>query len=44
MIEIIVTVQYKGKNFQTNVLAEKGTTCEKIKQVAEEQVIKQWSI
>ncbi|RLL41340.1 BA3454 family stress response protein [Oceanobacillus piezotolerans] len=42
MIEIIVTVEYKGKNYQTNVIANKGITCEKVKFLAKEQVLKQW--
>ncbi|MDP4104712.1 MAG: BA3454 family stress response protein [Bacillota bacterium] len=43
MFEVIVTVNYKGENYQTNVLANKGMTCEKIMHLAEKQVIKQWS-
>lgn len=43
MFEVMVTVNYKGKNYQTNVLANKGMTCEKIMHLAEKQVIKQWS-
>jgi len=43
MIEVMVTVNYKGKNYLTNVLANKGMTCEKIMQIAEKQVVKQWS-
>ncbi|WP_249871538.1 BA3454 family stress response protein [Oceanobacillus saliphilus] len=42
MIEIIVTVEYKGKNYQTNVIADKGITDEKVKLMAEAQVLKQW--
>ncbi|MFJ8247898.1 BA3454 family stress response protein [Peribacillus asahii] len=42
MIEVFVTVNYKDKNYQTNVIVNKEMTLEKIKQLAEEQVIKQW--
>jgi hypothetical protein len=44
MVEIIVTVEYKGKNYLTNVIADKGMTGEEIKLLAENQVSKQWSI
>jgi hypothetical protein len=43
MIEVVVTVNYKGINYQTNVLAEKGMNCKKIMHIAHEQVVKQWS-
>jgi hypothetical protein len=43
MFEVMVTVNYKGKNYQTNVLANNGMTCEKIMHIAQEQVMKQWS-
>jgi hypothetical protein len=43
MIEIIVTVELKGKHYQTNVIGDKGMTDEKIKFLAEEQVLKQWN-
>jgi len=42
MIEVFVTVNYKDKNYQTNVIVNKEMTLKKIKQLAEEQVIKQW--
>jgi hypothetical protein len=42
MFEVMVKVNYKGKNYQTNVLANKGMTCEKIIHIAEKQVEKQW--
>lgn len=43
MFEVVITVNFKGKNYQTNVLAKKGMTCEKIMHIAHEQVVKQWS-
>ncbi|MDI7743414.1 BA3454 family stress response protein [Lysinibacillus fusiformis] len=44
MIEVFVTVKYKDKNYQTNVIVTKEMTWEKIKQLAEEQVKKQWGL
>ncbi|MCQ6281519.1 BA3454 family stress response protein [Bacillus sp. EB600] len=44
MIEVTVTVKYKGKNYQTNILANKGMPCEKIMHLAKKQVVKQWSL
>ncbi|NRD79998.1 BA3454 family stress response protein [Bacillus sp. BRMEA1] len=44
MIEVFVTVQYKDRNYQTNVIVKKDTTWEKIKQLAEDQVKKQWEV
>jgi hypothetical protein len=43
MFEVMITVNYRGKNYQTNVLANKRMTCEKIMEIARQQVIKQWS-
>jgi hypothetical protein len=43
MIEIIVTVEFKGGNYQTNVITCKEMTGEKSKRLTEEQVVKQWS-
>lgn len=44
MMEVFLTVNYKGKNYQTNVIVKKEMTWDKIKQLAEEQVEKQWRI
>lgn len=44
MIEVFVTVNYKDRNYHTNVIAEKDMTWEKIKRIAEDQVKKQWEI
>ena len=43
MIEVTVTVEYKGENYQTNVIARKEVSDEAIKYLAEKQVLKQWS-
>jgi hypothetical protein len=43
MMEVFLTVQFKGKNYQTNVIAQKGMTCDQIKMAAEEQIEKQWN-
>jgi hypothetical protein len=42
MIEVTVTVNYKNRNYKTNVLANKDMTMEQINVLAKEQVIKQW--
>ncbi|PEW27909.1 hypothetical protein COE01_18740 [Bacillus thuringiensis] len=44
MIEVCVTVNYNDRNYQTNVIVSKDTIGTKIKQLAEEQVKKQWSV
>ncbi|CAM4013706.1 MULTISPECIES: BA3454 family stress response protein [Bacillus] len=44
MIEVFVTVNYKNRNYQTNVIVSKDTIWTKIKQLAEEQVKKQWNL
>ncbi|MDP4083254.1 MAG: BA3454 family stress response protein [Bacillota bacterium] len=44
MIEVIVTVKYKDKNYQTNVIINKEMSDEKIKYLAEKQIKKQWGI
>lgn len=44
MIQVFLTVNYKDRNYRTNVLVKKELTWEKIKQLAEEQVKKQWDI
>jgi hypothetical protein len=43
MMQINVTVNYKGKNYLTNVLANRNTPDEEILRLAFEQVKKQWS-
>lgn len=43
MIKVTVTINYRGKNYVTNVLTDKETGEETIKQMAFEQVRKQWS-
>ena len=44
MIEVCVTDNYNDRNYQTNVIVSKDTIWTKIKQLAEEQVKKQWSL
>lgn len=44
MIEVVVTVNYNDRNYQTNVIVEKEMAWRKIKRIAEEQVKKQWTI
>ncbi|WP_042454713.1 BA3454 family stress response protein [Neobacillus dielmonensis] len=44
MIEVMVTVQFKNRNYNTNVIVQKGMTDKEIKRLAEEQVMKQWRI
>ncbi|WP_410982625.1 BA3454 family stress response protein [Bacillus cereus] len=44
MIEVFVTVNYKNRNYQTNVIVSKDTIWTKIQQLAEEQVKKQWNL
>ncbi|GIN40618.1 BA3454 family stress response protein [Heyndrickxia oleronia] len=44
MIEVCVTVNYKNRNYQTNVIVSKDTIWGKIRQLAEEQVKKQWNL
>ncbi len=43
MIKVTVTVNYLGKNYVTNVLTDKEEKEDVIKQVAFEQVKRQWS-
>lgn len=43
MIKVTLTVNYMGKNYITNVLASKNTSEDEIRQLALEQVKKQWS-
>lgn len=44
VIEVCVTVNYKDRNYQKNVIVNKDTIWTKIEQLAEEQVKKQWSV
>ncbi|WP_026693022.1 BA3454 family stress response protein [Peribacillus kribbensis] len=44
MIEVFVTVNFKDRNYQTNVIVKKEIAWLKIKKIAEEQVKKQWDI
>ncbi|MGE6259721.1 BA3454 family stress response protein [Heyndrickxia sporothermodurans] len=44
MIEVFMTVKYKNRNYQTNVIVSKDTIWAKIRQLAEEQVKKQWNL
>jgi hypothetical protein len=43
MCEVTVTVELNGKQYQTNVIAHKEMSDEVIKNLAEKQVLKQWS-
>ncbi|QIZ08459.1 BA3454 family stress response protein [Priestia megaterium] len=44
MMEVFVTVNYKDRNYHTNVIVNKGMEWEKIKRIAEEQVKRQWDL
>jgi hypothetical protein len=44
MVEVTVTVNYKGRKYYTNVIADKNLPWEKIIRIAEEQVSKQWGV
>jgi len=44
MIEVFVKVNYKDRNYHTNVIVEKEISWDKIKRIAEEQVKKQWDM
>lgn len=43
MVNVTVLIDYMGKNYQTNVIAKRGTAEEEIQQMAYEQVRKQWA-
>ena len=43
MVNVTVLIDFMGKNYQTNVIAPRGTEESKIKQLAYEQVRKQWT-
>jgi hypothetical protein len=44
MREVTVTVDLKGKNYLTNVIADRDTPEEEILEKARQQVFKQWSV
>jgi hypothetical protein len=44
MMEVYVTVNYKDRNYQTNVIVKKEMPWDIINQLAFEQVKKQWNI
>ena len=43
MVNITVLIGFMGKHYQTNVIAPRDTEESKIKQLAYEQVRKQWT-
>ena len=43
MCEVTVTVELNGRKYQTNVIANKGTSDKFIKHLAKQQVLKQWN-
>lgn len=43
MVEVTVTINFQGKNYQTNVIVNKGASSEQIYQLAQKQVRKQWA-
>lgn len=43
MIEVTVKLNYKGRNYQTNVIVRKDTPEKQVLQIAREQVIRQWT-
>ncbi|WP_462412714.1 BA3454 family stress response protein [Neobacillus sp. Marseille-QA0830] len=44
MIEVMITVKLKDRNYNTNVIVHKGISEQDIQRLAEEQVMKQWGI
>ncbi|MBZ5750997.1 BA3454 family stress response protein [Metabacillus rhizolycopersici] len=38
-----INVTFKGKIYQTNVIANKNNSKEEVYQIAKEQVLKQWA-
>jgi hypothetical protein len=44
MREVTVTVDLKGKNYLTNVIADHDTPDEEILEIARDQVMKQWTL
>lgn len=43
MVEVTLTLEYKGKNYRTNVIVKKDTPQNEINCIAHEQIMKQWS-
>ncbi len=43
MIKVTVTINYQGKNYVTNVITNKEANEDTIRQLALEQVKKQWA-
>jgi len=44
MRQVTVTVDFKGKNYLTNVIADRDTPEEEIMETARQQVLKQWTV
>lgn len=44
MREVTVTIDFKGKNYLTNVIADRDTSDEEIIEKARQQVLKQWAV
>lgn len=44
MREFTVNVDLKGKNYLTNVIADRETSEEEILELARQQVLKQWEL
>lgn len=43
MVQVNVTVNFRGKNYMTNVITSNNTSNEEILRLAFEQVHKQWN-
>jgi hypothetical protein len=43
MIKVTVTIKYQGKNYVTNVITDKEANEDTIRELAFEQVKKQWA-
>lgn len=43
MYKYTINVTFKGKIYQTNVIANKNISKEEVYQIAKEQVLKQWA-
>ena len=43
MYKFTINVTFKGKIYQTNVIANKNNSKEEVYQIAKEQVLKQWA-
>ncbi|WCK55788.1 BA3454 family stress response protein [Aneurinibacillus sp. Ricciae_BoGa-3] len=42
MVEITVTVNYRGEDYQTNVIVDRRAKKEEVLRLAQEQVRRQW--